>query len=723
MDRIRHFGEQAFRTLKHGKDRLRSERGSFKKHTVASKGNSKLGLSTGALRSKAAQLKTIIHTNLAKLPTRQAIVGKKEAKFPKFVLKPEEQLSHKSTLELLALPLPQDPESFSKRIAYLEKQLNRMEASATELPILKTELEQLKFLQDQGPLSIEAHVKVLALKQEAANLVLHRLAEHKLSLAPSYDKSQGEDRALGEVYKQRIEQAQTAINTYFRNKAQHYIETLAMPLEEDPPPYKTLQNSIKTIQRDIAKILMEHEIHTPGTRLGELIQTLEHTHNKIILNTQKWDPVHQDIYCYHKNGSAQKFTSVLTPALHLGAGLDYQDLSLNDMKFTTIKRQEGTVDLEGKVVGGLSSEMQHSKHAVNLWKSDLYTEGKDGQTKLLGSVFRHGVLAAYHDRNDLSRKEKNMNRAKEVVTAMVHTSLKDKIAGLKEGDTLEVPIIATNLQSASDTVAFVKHFLKPGLNEKAHIQEHMKAWEDLKQAGPFELNIDGKTIKIQPQPITFNFGVNVLSVGKASKLLSTWRSVKAANQKGMEALLGKDYLEGNKEAIDAINPSLLLPEKDEHGNDNGENIRKNKAIRALAQDIHAIYSSKAYQTQGVDPYKLVARINALAILSGRQASINCKSGKDRTSVCDAEIKHLLSHIELSQGEEPILPSYEKPLEGPERKNYQNFIFAKGNFAIQEKNTGIAGYKCGGVPALFQKVAKGSSYLQDLFVGGSKCVKV
>ncbi len=721
MDRIRNFGEQTLKTLKQGKDTFRTKLGSFRQHTVSSKSSTMKGSHSKInLKEKAVRIQTHLKLSLAKLPTRQAIVGKKEAKFPKFVPSFEDELSNKSTLEVLALPLPKTAESFAKRIAYLEGKLKTTETSQAETPVIKAELEQLRFLQNKGPLSIEAHVKVLALKQEAANLVLDRLAEHKLSLVPSYPNSTGEDKILGNLYKKQIEDAQKAINTYFKNKTQHYIETLAMPLEEDPPPYKTLQSSIKTIQQDIAKILMEHQVHTPGTRLGDLVQSLEHTHNKIILNTQKWDPVTQDMYCYNNNGSAQKFTSVLTPALHLNAGLDYQDLSLSDVRFTSAKRHEGQVNLEGRTIQGLSSEMQHSKHAVNLWKSDLYTEGKDGNAKLLGSVFRHGVLAAYHDRNDLSRKEKNINRAKEVVTAMVHTNLKDKIANLKDGDTLEVPIVATNLQSASDTVAFAKHVLKPGHNEKAHIQEHMKAWKDLKA---FPVNIDGKTITVQPKPITFNFGVNVLSVGKASKLASTWRSVKAANQTGMEALLGKDYLEGNKEAISTLNPSLLLPERDKNGDENGENIQKNKAIRALAQDIHAIYNSKAYQAQGVDPYKLVARINALAILSGRQASINCKSGKDRTSVCDAEIKHLLSHIELSQGEDPILPSYEKPLEGPECKNYQNFIFAKGNFTIQEKNTGIAGYKCGGVPALFKKVAEGSSYLQDLFVGGSKCVKV
>lgn len=723
MDRISNLGKQAIQTVKQGKETLGKRLGQLNSRSVSLKDTSKVQPPGWNLRQKASALQTSIQTSFPKLHLREAIVGKKEVKFPDFVANPEDQLSQKSPLEVLALPLPKNQEDFAKRIAYLEGKLKTMEPNAPELPILKTELEQLKFLRDQGPLSSKAHIQLLGMKQEAANLVLHRLAEHKLSLVPSFATSQREDRALGEAYKQRIDQAQTAINTYFRNKAQHYIETLAMPLEADPPSYKILQNDLKTIQGDIAQILMEHQLHTPGTRLEDLIHTLEHTHNKIILNTQAWDTIEQDIYCYHHNGEAQKFTSTLTPALQLGAGLDYQDLSLNDVKSTAVKRQEGTVDLEGRKVGGLSSEMQHSKHAVNLWKSDLHIEGKDGQRKLLGSVFRHGVLTAYQDSNDLGRKEKNLNRAKEVVTAMVHTSLKDKIASLKDGDTLEVPIVATNLQSASDTVAFVKRFLKPGKNEKAHVKEHIQAWEDLKKAGPFELTIDGKTIKIQPQPITFNFGVNILSVGKASKLASTWRSVKAANQKGMEALLGQNYLAGPKEAIDDLNPSLLLPEKDEHGNDNGENIRKNKAIRALAQDIHAIYNSKTYQTQGVDPYKLVARINALAILAGRQASINCKSGKDRTSVCDAEIKHLLSHIELRQGEEPILPSYEKPLEGPERKNYQNFIFAKANFAVQEKNTGIAGYKCDGVPALFAKVTEGSSYLKDLFLGGSMCVKV
>lgn len=718
MDKIRHFGEKTLTSLRQGKDTLRTKLGSFRQHTVSSS-PIKDSQSKMSLKQKALQFKHTLKESLPQLPKRQAIFNKKETKFPDFVVDPEDTLSEKTPLELAALPLPQTAEGLSKRIAFLENKIQTLDVSARERPVLEAELEHLKFLKDKGPLSLEAHVRVLSFKQEAADLVLHRLAEHKRSLGPDFELIL-KDGKKTQRYEEQITKAQKAVDTYFRNKTQEYIETLASPLGEGKETYKSLQADIKTIQRDIAKILMEHELHSPGTKLEGLIQTLEHTHNKIILNTQNWEPVHDDIYCYTKNGSPQKFTSVLTPALHLKAGLDYQDLSLSDVRFTSAKRHEGQVNLEGRIIQGLSSEMQHSKHAVNLWKSDLYTEGSTGEKKLLGSVFRHGVLAAYQDRNDLSRKEKNINRAKEVVTAMVHTSLKDKIAGLKDGDTLEVPIVATNLQSASDTVAFAKHVLKPGHNEKVHIQEHMKAWKDLKA---FPVNIDGKTITVQPKPITFNFGVNVLSVGKASKLASTWRSVKAANQTGMEALLGKDYLAGDKENIGALNPNLLLPETDASGKEDPEAIWKNRAIRALAQDVHAIFNSKAYQSEGVDPYKLVARISALAILSGQQASINCKSGKDRTSVCDAEIKHLLSHIAMSQGEDPILPSYEKPLDGPERKNYQNFIFAKANFTIQEKNTGIAGYKCGGVPSLFEKVAGGSSYLKDLFVGGSKCVKV
>lgn len=724
MNVIKNFGSKALTQLEAGKRAVSQKISSFSNHKVEIKADNhkakrplssteKSSESRKGMKERFIQLKEAI---VSKIPFAKA--RGVQSVFTLSESLEAESLKDKTLVEVLALPLPKDTKSLEERIQHLEERSSESTLFAKDKPVLKTELEHLRFLHSQGPLSLATHQKAMQFKQEAANLVLDQLIATKSAIY----------KHQPEKIDTNIEAARKGLKAYFEAKNEAMKKQSQGSDSSQASSYKTLQKNIKHANGDAANILLQHNLASPGTSLEALTKLIENTHNKLVLNTQPWEPIEQAIYCYKQDGSACKFRTVLTPALHLGAGFNYDDISLEDAKSTAIKKTEGRIDLREKTIQGLSSEMQHSKHAVNLWKSDLWADGQDGQPQHLGSLYRHGVLAAYQDTSDYRRKEKNLNRAKEVVTAMVHSSenLKAHVKALGDGETLTVPIVSTNLQSSSDVVALVKHFLKPAQNEKAHVQQQMQAWKDLEKAGPFELEVDGKKIKVQAKPIAFNFGVNVLAVRKRTKILSTWRSVKQLNQEAMEALLGRDYVNASLPDSTKLEKTLLLPETDAQGNQNPEAIKKNRAIKALAGQIHDIYTSNAYQAQGVDPYKLVARISALSMLAGKQTSINCKSGKDRTSTCDAEIKHILSTLEMHDLEhdtiDTLLP-YDKPLNDTSRKNYQNFIFAKGNFAIQEKNTGIAGYKCGGVPALFEKISDGSSFLKDLFLGGSGMTKV
>lgn len=732
MDVIKKFGSSALTHLKEGKDFVKDKFSSFGSRRVKHNPDNNPyqrdiskdkhpSISQTGIKERLINAKKGIVSQLPFSKTAEAkgVTSAAEARHAK-------NLDNTPLAEVLALPLPKDAKGLAERIDCLEvKQCQRIDSKNLRLA-LQTELEHLKFLHTQGPLSLEAHKKATQFQEQAANLVLEHLIGAKNTIYTNAPDNRSNKKA-------QVAKTKEALNAYFEAKKVRMEEALKNPNNDGPKvdpkdaPYKAVQAEMKQTSRDVAKILIDHNLHTPGTNLEELTKLIANTHNKLILNTRPWEPVKQDIYCYKKDGSAHKFTSELTPALHLEAGFDYSDITLDDAQSTVIKKNKGKIDLGERTIQGLSSEMQHSRHAVNLWKSDLSVEGQDGKPKHLGSVFRHGVLCAYQDTADYRRKEKNLNRTKEVVTAMVHSSenLQAQIKDLKDGDTLTVPIVSTNLQSSSDAVALFKNFLKPAKNEKAHIKEQMEAWEALRKAGPFELKVGGKKIKVQPEPIAFNFGVNILAVRTKTKIAITWNSVKQANQKGMEALLGKAYLDETLPDATKLEQSLLLPEKDAQGNDKAEAIKTNRAIQYLASQIHEIYKSDAYQAQGMDPYKLVARISALSILSGKQTSINCKSGKDRTSTCDAEIKHILSTLEMHDWNDatiaPPLP-YDQKLDDTGRKNYQNFIFAKGNFALQEQNTGIAGYKCGGVPALIDKIADGSPFLKDVFFGGSKFAK-
>ena len=79
-----------------------------------------------------------------------------------------------------------------------------------------------------------------------------------------------------------------------------------------------------------------------------------------------------------------------------------------------------------------------------------------------------------------------------------------------------------------------------------------------------------------------------------------------------------------------------------------------------------------------------------------KSAFNCKSGKDRTGMLDAEVKHLATTVALG-GRVPV-PDHEP--DSREMGNRLDMALNSGNHEMQQLNTGYMGYKLKGVDSVY-----------------------
>lgn len=92
-------------------------------------------------------------------------------------------------------------------------------------------------------------------------------------------------------------------------------------------------------------------------------------------------------------------------------------------------------------------------------------------------------------------------------------------------------------------------------------------------------------------------------------------------------------------------------------------------------------------------YEFPAKLATLASRNGCQVHFNCKSGKDRTGMMDAESKLYASQMhQASKAGSSELPSYELKKDDPRREDLLKLIFEGGNMDITRLNTKVKGLK-------------------------------
>lgn len=356
-------------------------------------------------------------------------------------------------------------------------------------------------------------------------------------------------------------------------------------------------------------------------------------------------------------------------------------------------------------VHGYMCHSASTNHAVNLAVSSLTVGEPGGERKTAFTGVRHGVHSAWEIRNDNERAQANANRAKEAVIAAFLAKYDNPEANPPQlpepGDdgttTVDLPMTSVSLLTPDP----VRH--KTGRNsasdERSMLRDQCEAWDAVALTG-VEFEYRGRRIKIQPQILKFNFGVNEGAVNwpwPISNLTGGWRVSGAMNNAAFAAF------ETQVRAFIDNHPA----DKEHEAN----------AAATLLDQCRRIFRTQGERRDNHDAYKIVARIAVLSHLIGNVPCWNCKSGKDRTGEMDVECKFLATLV--ARGE--TIPEPGARLTKAQKELFRSIALEGGNFEMQKMNTGLAGFKTGGVDSIPERL--GGQKYRDLHGGGSKYVNV
>ncbi|EOT1770369.1 type III secretion system effector inositol phosphate phosphatase [Escherichia coli] len=359
------------------------------------------------------------------------------------------------------------------------------------------------------------------------------------------------------------------------------------------------------------------------------------------LNNKNWGPVDKNISHHGKNYGFQ-----LTPASHMKIG----------NKNIFVKEYNGK--------GICCASTRESDHIANMWLSKVV----DDEGKEIFSGIRHGVISAYGlKKNSSERAVAARNKAEELVSAALY-SRPELLSQALSGKTVDLKIVSTSLLTPTSLTGGEESMLKDQVNALKGLNS--------KRGEPTKLlirNSDGllKEVSVNLKVVTFNFGVNELAL----KMGLGWRNVDKLNDESICSLLGDNFLKNGviggwaAEAIEKNPPC------------------KNDVIY-LANQIKEIVTKKLQKNDNGEPYKLSQRMTLLAYTIGAVPCWNCKSGKDRTGMQDAEIKREI----IRKHETGQFSQLNSKLSSEEKRLFSTILMNSGNMEIQEMNTGVPGNK-------------------------------
>ena len=343
-----------------------------------------------------------------------------------------------------------------------------------------------------------------------------------------------------------------------------------------------------------------------------------------------------------------------------------------------------------KIEGRLSGDMS-CKEPTNLWNTTFGIVGENGETKRVFSGVRHGACTA--PQAGEHRTENSRSRAQGVLKADF-LARADLVERARESDcsTPETAIEFdfTNISLMSCTW---------GRFERSMVDDHLGAFDHWNNRA-IKMTIDDgkggeKEIYVKPRIASFTFSVQPLTTGKAG----------AISVSSMETDRNLGELEKFMVRVDSFCASDAP-------------AAKRRAVKDLMNDVLEIYRS-GRKNEGIDVYKLPARIAVAAYLMGEIPSFNCKSGKDRTGEMDVECKFLATLIEKGL---PI------PRPGEKLSEFQSILhrdiaLKSGNIEIQALNTGLGGFKTSPDPANKARFGVEATELErTAYRGGEMVVK-
>jgi phosphatidylinositol-4,5-bisphosphate 4-phosphatase len=434
-------------------------------------------------------------------------------------------------------------------------------------------------------------------------------------------------------------------------------------------------------EQDLLEIIIKITLKRAGIRFGNITEQLNREYLNV-LNSYSWAPFNKRININY-TGKTKVFISKIIPAPYIGGEFSHSFSEYNGN-------------------GIPCSSISEKNHAVNLSASSLFTE----KGELLFKGLRHGVNSAYGINNPAERCAANKARVKEILKAAIVSDPEKLNEALEKGEiSIEITslslltpdIFRGNFFTSTDKIRRVKNN-----NEKLMLTEQINALREYDLPSFPGLDFTGITIRAQdgrdreirvkPQIISFNFGVNHGAVNWYSIITGGWAVSDKINREGMKRLFGKagEYVRKLENQINTFT----------RDSDQRKILEdKLKIIRELNIQIKNIWQSENYKVSGNDPYKMVSRLGLLSYMLGQTVCWNCKSGKDRTGQLDLEIKFLIIKIYLTGK----VPDYREKLTEEDKLIYREVAFNSGNFELQKYNVGAFGFKLEGVKSITERL--------------------
>ena len=346
---------------------------------------------------------------------------------------------------------------------------------------------------------------------------------------------------------------------------------------------------------------------------------------------------------------------------------------------------------------GIKGYMCHSAdtdHAVNLAVSSLSVPDEaTGQPKLAFQGVRHGVHCAWEISDASERAEANVKRAEEAVIAAF-------LADPANMQKVQNGEISLNMVSVSLLTPDIARHIKGGSSdERQMLREQTAAWNAVSKNG-VTFTHNGQAIHIKPTVFTLNFGVNAGAVkfgSIAPNLAGGWGMSDDMNYKAVYKQM--------KPLVQEFINDASIPED------------KRKTVMKLFNQCVGVMSRYGERSDSHDAYKVASRLAVMSHLMGWTPCWNCKSGKDRTGEMDVECKFLATLI--ARGED--IPEPGAKLTKEQTDLFRAIAFEGGNFEMQAYNTGLSGFKTGGVDSIPERL--GGKEYREFHKGGSEHVNV
>lgn len=438
--------------------------------------------------------------------------------------------------------------------------------------------------------------------------------------------------------------------------------------------------NVKTVMKDFKddfKAFLKRSIKDKGYQVPKKLgKTLKELFNAE-LNQQPWDPIRKTFITVLENAKGEvkncNVTSLITPAKHISGAdtsLDYTDVN-----------------------GVMCHCTTEEKHSVNLAQSQFFVndERPGSSPKEIFNGIRHAVLSAYGLEKGQRRQDANKARAIETAKA-AFLSRPDLIEKALANPNAPVTVRMTSVSLLTTT--------NIGCKEGSMTKDQERAWAAI-NGQPITVKVkraDNSEVEVTIQPDVTNFTLSSnppKMIGFFGGVGFRWVNVQQSNKTAFAKFMARvdEFLADNATSSDP------------------EVQKKCQYVSVLRSQLRTIWDAETYMKESGGAYKASARVAVMSYLMGDVPCWNCKSGKDRTGMMDAECKLLALLIE--QGRD--IPPPGSKMSKNDTQLYRDMVLKSGNLEMQKYNTGLGGYKALGEASTIKrrlgnwlKRAKGAS---------------